>query len=316
MFWVNLPICLAAIVLAAVFVPESKAATARRFDPVGQVLGVVFMATLVFGLIEGPSMGWTDPRTLALFGVGALGLVGFLAWESRHTSPFIDIRFFRSVPFSTATVVGVMAFAAYGAFLFLMSIYLQDVRGYSAIHAGVLYLPIAVATLVCSPLSGRLVGRYGTRPSLVSAGVLLTAGSILLTLLTPTTAIWQVAVTFSVFGAGFGLVNAPITTSAVSGMPRERAGAASAVASTSRQLGISLGVAVSGTVAGAAIASTGSDFTAAIVPLWWMTAAFAVAIAVLGMVSTTRWAQHTTDRIQYLFTDETSGGSTRVPAQV
>lgn len=306
-FWINLPICAAAIVLAAIFVPESKASEVRRLDPVGQVLGILFMATLVSGLIEGPEMGWSDTRTLALFGVGVAGLIGFIAWELRHHTPFIDVRFFRSAPFSTATVVGIMAFAAYGAFLFLMSSYLQTVRGFSAIEAGTMYLSIAVATLVFSPLSGRLVGRHGTRPSLMTAGVLLVIGSVLLTLLSPTTPIWQVLATFFLFGMGFGLVNAPITTSAVSGMPRERAGAASAVASTSRQLGVSLGVAISGSVAGSAIAATGTTFTDAIRPLWWITAGFAVVISALGLISTTAWAGRTTDRIQYLFGDEAVG---------
>ncbi|GAA1908040.1 MFS transporter [Williamsia serinedens] len=317
-FWINLPICAAAIVLSAIYVPESKSATVRRLDPVGQVLGIVFMATIVSGLIEGPNMGWDDPRTVALFGVGVAGLVAFVAWELRHHSPFIDVRFFRSVPFSTATVVGIMAFASYGAFLFLMSSYLQNVRGLSAIHAGLMYLPIAVATLAFSPLSGRLVGRHGTRPSLMCAGVLLTVGSALLTLFTPTTPLWQVLATFFLFGMGFGLVNAPITTSAVSGMPRERAGAASAVASTSRQLGTSLGVAISGSVAGSAIAATGTTFTDAIAPLWWITAGFAVAILALGVVSTTAWAHRTTDRIAFLFGDEEEepDPAARVPVRV
>ncbi|MCP2193245.1 drug resistance transporter, EmrB/QacA subfamily [Williamsia deligens] len=317
-FWINLPICAAAIVLSAIYVPESKASTVRRLDPVGQVLGILFMATIVSGLIEGPNMGWSDPRTLALFAVGIAGLVGFIAWELRHHTPFIDVRFFRSVPFSTATVVGVMAFAAYGAFLFLMSSYLQNVRGYSAIHAGMLYLPIAVATLVFSPVSGRLVGRYGTRPSLLAAGPLLAAGSVLLTFLTPTTPVWQVIATFFVFGMGFAFVNAPITTSAVSGMPRERAGAASAVASTSRQLGVSLGVAISGSVAGSAIAASGVTFTDAIAPLWWITAVFAVVIAALGLISTTAWADRTTQRIAYLFGDEATvpAASAPVPERV
>lgn len=317
-FWINLPICAVAIVLSAIYVPESKSSTVRRLDPVGQVLGIVFMATIVSGLIEGPDMGWSDPRTLALFGVGFAGLVGFIAWELRHHSPFIDVRFFRSVPFSTATVVGIMAFAAYGAFLFLMSSYLQNVRDLSAIRAGLMYLPIAVATLLFSPLSGRLVGRYGTRPSLVTAGALLAAGSVLLTLLTPTTPLWQVLGTFFLFGCGFGLVNAPITTSAVSGMPRERAGAASAVASTSRQLGVSLGVAISGSVAGSAVAASGVTFTDAIAPLWWITAGFAVAILALGVVSTTAWAHRTTERIAFLFGDEASGSQpvARIPERV
>jgi MFS family permease len=152
----------------------------------------------------------------------------------------------------------------------------------------------------------------------VTAGALLAAGSVLLTLLTPTTPLWQVLGTFFLFGCGFGLVNAPITTSAVSGMPRERAGAASAVASTSRQLGVSLGVAISGSVAGSAVAASGVTFTDAIAPLWWITAGFAVAILALGVVSTTAWAHRTTERIAFLFGDEASGSQpvARIPERV
>lgn len=301
-FWINLPICAAAVVLAAIFVPESKSSTVRRLDPIGQALGIVFMAALVSGLIEGPNMGWGDPRSLAIFAVAIIGLVGFIRHERRHASPFIDLRFFRSVPFATATVIGILAFAAYGGFLFLMSNYLQNVRGYSAIHTGVIYLPIAVGTLIFSPISGRLVGKYGTRPSLIVSGLLLAVASILLTTFTPTTPVWQLIITFGLFGVGFGLVNAPITTSAVSGMPRDRAGAASAVASTSRQLGVSLGVAISGSIAGAAVTASDGSFTDAVQPLWWVTTGLALAITALGIMSTTAWAKNTVEKTAFLFT--------------
>src|SRR5690349_6328024 len=117
-FWINLPICAIAILLSAIFVPESKSATMRDVDPIGQALGVAFLFGVVFVLIEGPSFGWSDPRTL---GVGAVALIafgGFLRYEARRRDPFIDLRFFRSVPFASATLVAVCAFAAYGAFLF------------------------------------------------------------------------------------------------------------------------------------------------------------------------------------------------------
>ena len=103
--------------------------------------------------------------------VAALSLAGFLCYESRRHDPFIDLRFFRSIPFASATVIAVCAFAAFGAFLFMMSLYLQGYRGFSAMHTGLLYLPLAIGAVIFSPLSGRLVGRFGARPSLVAAGV-------------------------------------------------------------------------------------------------------------------------------------------------
>lgn len=302
-FWINLPICVLAVVLTAIFVPESKSATMRDLDPLGQVLGVAFLFAVVFVLIEGPGYGWTDPRTLAVALIALLALVAFLRYESRRTDPFIDLRFFRSVPFAAATLIAVCAFAAYGAFLFMMSLYLQTERAYSAMDTGLIYLPVAIGALIFSPLSGRLVGRYGSRPSLLVAGATITVATILLTRLTADTPVWQLLVMFGVFGIGFSMVNAPITTTAVSGMPLDRAGAASAVASTSRQVGVSIGVALCGSVAGAALAGTGVGFAAAARPLWFVCAALGLAIFALGVVSTTPWALRSAQRLAPLIGD-------------
>ncbi len=273
-FWINLPICLLALVLTTIFVPESKSATARGLDPIGQALAIVFLSALVFGLIE---------QISAIFLAAAIAFAAFVWHESRRTDPFIDLRFFRSVPFTSATVIAIFAYAALGAFLFTCSLYLQTVRGYSAVHTGLLYMAMAVAMLFFSPLSGRLVGRFGTRPSLISASIALTVAAVLFTRLDAYTPVWMLIVVFAVFGIGFGLINAPITTSAISGMPLDRAGAAAAVASTSRQVGVSIGVALCGALTGAG--------------LWWLIAACTASIAVLGIVSNTRWAERSRARV-------------------
>ncbi|RMI35587.1 MFS transporter [Nocardia stercoris] len=276
-FWINLPICALALLGTALFVPESKSATARGIDPVGQLLAMVFLLSLTFAMIE------QRPTVLV---VSAVAFAGFLRYESRHRDPFVDLRFFRSVPFAAATATAVMAFAGFGVFLFLCSLYLQEVRHYSAVHTGLLYLPMAAAVLVCSPLSGRLVGRFGTRPSLVVAGLCMAVAGVVLTTIGTDTPQWQLVIAFAVFGIGFGTVNAPITTAAVSGMPLDRAGAASAVASTSRQVGVSVGVALCGT----SVDPVGSD-------VWWIIAVLAVGVAVLGIVSSTGWAVRSRDRV-------------------
>ncbi|MCV7179403.1 MFS transporter [Mycolicibacterium sphagni] len=296
-FWINLPICAAAIILTAVFVPESKSATMRDIDPVGQLLAVLALFGVVFVLIEAPGLGWTNPRIVAIAVGAAIALVGFLRYESRRHDPFIDLRFFRSIPFSAATVTAVCAFAAWGAFLFMMSLYLQGERGYSAAHTGLIYLPIAIGALFFSPLSGRLVGRFGARPSLLISGVLITVASVMLTFLTATTPIWAVLCIFAVYGIGFGMVNAPITNAAVSGMPRDRAGAASAVTSTSRQVGVSIGVALCGSVAGSALAVVGVDFTSAARPLWWVSIGLGLVITLLAVVSTSARAAQSAQRL-------------------
>jgi EmrB/QacA subfamily drug resistance transporter len=310
-FWINLPICAAAIILTAIFVPETKSATMRNVDPIGQGLAVLFLFGVVYTLIEGPALGWTHPRVLTTAGVAVVAFAAFLRFESRRHDPFIDLRFFRSVPFASATVIAISAFATWGAFLFMMSLYLQAERGYSAMHTGLIYLPIAIGALVFSPLSGRLVGRYGARPSLLTAGVLLTTASFLLTFLTATTPVWALLVVFTVFGMGFSMVNAPITNAAVSGMPLDRAGAASAVTSTSRQIGVSIGVALCGSVIGTSLPSHGPDFMSAARPLWFMCVGLGVVIIVLGFVSTAPRALASAQRLAPLIE-----GRQKAPAHV
>jgi EmrB/QacA subfamily drug resistance transporter len=285
-FWINLPICAVAILLTAIFVPESKSATMRDVDPIGQALGMAFLFGVVFVLIEGPGMGWSSPATIVVAVIAAAAFVAFLRYESRRHDPFIDLRFFRSIPFASATMIAICAFASWGAFLFMMSLYLQSYRGFSALHTGLIYLPVAIGALIFSPLSGRLVGRFGSRPSLIISGTLITAAALMLTRLTATTPVWQLLVIFAVFGIGFSVMNAPVTNAAVSGMPTDRAGAASAIASTSRQVGVSLGVALCGSVAGVALAMTGADFATAARPLWFICAGFGVTIFALGLFST------------------------------
>ncbi len=262
-FWINLPIVAIALALTFVVVPESKASKARSFDPVGQLLAVVALATLVFALIE------KEPLLLVV--TVAAGAT-FIWHERRHASPFLDLRFFRSIPFSGATLTAVCAFAGFGAFLFTMSIYLQGERQLSSINTGLMFLPMALAVFVMSPLSGRLVGKYGARPSLVGGGVLMTLAAAFLTTLAPTTPLVSVALTFGLFGCGFGLLNAPITNAAVSGMPVDQAGAAAAVATTSRQVGITMGVALCGQVTGAG--------------LWWTITGLAATVLAIGIVTT------------------------------
>lgn len=295
-FWINLPICLAAIVLTAIFVPETRSATMRNIDPVGQLLAVVFLFGAVFTLIEGPALGWDNGRVIAAGAVAVLTFAAFLRYESRRTDPFIDLRFFRSVPFASATVIAICAFASWGALLFMMSLYLQGARGYSAVQTGLIYLPIAVGALVFSPLSGRLVGRYGARPSLLVSGVMIATASTVLALLPESAPVWALMTVFAVFGIGFSMVNAPITNAAVSGMPLDRAGAASAVTSTSRQIGVSIGVALCGSVAGAALAGTG-NFAVSARPLWLVCVALGVVIVVLGFVSTSPRAMDSARRL-------------------
>jgi EmrB/QacA subfamily drug resistance transporter len=296
-FWVNIPVGVAAIVLTALFVPESRAARARRVDPVGQVLIIALLASLTYAIIEGPGSGWASAKILACFGAAAVALACLVAYEPRREEPLLDLRFFRSAPFSGATVIAVCAFAALGAFLFLNTLYLQDVRGLSALEAGLYTLPMAMMTVLLAPLSGRIVAARGPRLPLIVAGIALTAGGIMLTRITRDTSVGYLIASYVVFGTGGGMVNAPITNTAVSGMPRSQAGVAAGVASTSRQVGATLGVAVGGSAVLSALhGSLRLGFVDASRVGWWIIAGCGAAILLIGLATSGRWARSTAER--------------------
>jgi EmrB/QacA subfamily drug resistance transporter len=296
-FWVNIPIGVAAIVLTALFVPESRAARARRPDPAGQVLIIVALASLTYAIIEGPHRGWLSPVILGLFTLTAAAITGLLVYEPRRDEPLLDLRFFRSAPFSGASLIAISALAALGGFLFLNTLYLQDVRGLSALHAGLYTLPLAVMTLLLAPLSGWIISRRGPRLPLLVAGVAMTAGGLLLTGLTPDTSVAWLMTAYVTFGIGSGMVNAPITNTAVSGMPVAQAGVAAAVASTSRQVGQSLGVAVVGSaVASALHGPLRVGLTQASHAGWWIITGCGVAVLLIGLLTSGRWALATAAR--------------------
>ena len=298
-FWINLPVGVAAIALAARFVPESKAAQARAFDPVGQAMVFLGVTTLTYAVIEGPRAGWRSGLILGLFATAATALAVLLVYEPRRRDPLVDLRFFRSVPFSSATVLAVCSFASFAGFLFLNVLYLQQTRGYSAFDAGLCTLPLAAAMMVCAPLSGRLVGRYGARPPLLIAGVGFLLSTLMLTQLSASTPLGLLLVAYGLFGVGLGMVNPAITNNAVAGMPLSQAGVAAAIASTGRQMGAALGVAIAGTVVSAS-RKGGANFAQATHPIWWAMTGCGMVVLLLGWVSTTGWARASTDQVKAL----------------
>ncbi|MER6103587.1 MFS transporter [Streptomyces sp. NPDC001832] len=303
-FWINLPVGLAALLLTWRYVPESRAPKPRRPDPVGQLLVIGLLGSLTYAIIEAPSAGWASPRILVFAGLAVCSLVGLLLYEPRRTEPLIDLRFFRSAPFSGATAIAVCAFAALSGFLFLNTLYLQNVRGLSALHAGLYMLPMAALTFVCAPLSGRLVASRGPRLSLLVAGVAMTACGLLFAAFDAETDDALLFTGYVLFGLGFGMVNAPITNTAVSGMPRSQAGVAAAVASTSRQIGGTLGVAVIGAVLAAGVAGTGAPrgaeyataFVDASKPAWWILTGCGLCVLLVGALTSGPWALETARR--------------------
>jgi EmrB/QacA subfamily drug resistance transporter len=313
-FWVNVPIVVAAIVCAARFVPESRAARARRFDPVGQVLMIGVLGGLVAAIIESGRLGWTSPVILGLLAVAALSGLGILRYEPRRADPLLELRLFRSVPFSAAIVMALQALCGFSAFLFVTTQYLQDVRGRSALATGLCLLPVGVLVLVLSPRTGRLVGTRGPRLPLVVAGTALALGGAVSLGIGPATPLPAVIASYLLFGIFLGTVNPPITNTAVSGMPRSMAGVATALASAGRQTGTTLGVAIAGTVVGSALARGGTAFTSAEHGVWWMVLGLGAGLGALGLLSTGRWARTTAGRAAALF-EAVDRGADPGPAQ-
>lgn len=293
-FWANIPVGLAAISLTALLVPDSRADTGRRADLVGQVLVIAMLGSLAYAIIQGPVYGWLSPRIVSFFGVPVAMLVILRRYEPRRPEPLIDFRLFRSVPFSASAATAVCATATSAGFLFLTTLYLQDVRGFSPLNAGLTLLPMPVMMAVTSPVAGRMLARGGARAPLVIAGAALTLSTAALSRLSYDSGPLFLVITYGLLGVGAGMVNSPITNGIMSGVPKSRAGVASGMNSSARQLGQSLGVAIVGSVVASSPHGTmTAGFLSAAHAAWWIMAGCGYAVLVLGVISTTSWARAT-----------------------
>lgn len=295
-FWVNVPVGLAALGMVRRYVPESRAPKARRFDPAGQVLVGLSLASLTYGIIEGPSAGWGSALIVACFAVTAISTGALIVVERRKIEPLIELRFFRSPTFSAANAIATTSFIAMSGFLFVNILYLQEVRGDSPLMAGLAVLPATALIAVTAPLAGGAVARRGPRFPLAFGALCFTGGFAVLLVLKPSTPFAILAGAYVLLGVGFGVINPPITNTAMTGMPSSQAGVASAIASVSRQVGNVLGVAIMGAmVTGSAGQSgllgprAGAAFTAATHIPWELAIGCGVACAITALVFTGPW---------------------------
>ncbi|GAB7183879.1 DHA2 family efflux MFS transporter permease subunit [Kitasatospora sp. Ki12] len=247
-FLVNLPV-VALVLAASVRVPETRGGTARPLDPAGLALGAVAVFGVTELLIHGAHQGFGGVTTVVCAVLALGGGAAFVAVERRRAHPVLPLALLRRPTFTAATVSAVLVFAILAGFLFVSSVYWQQQRHLSALGTGLALLPATLAIAVVSPLSGRLIPVVGARRLLVGSGLLLALGAGLLALAAGGDAYPPYAAGYLALGLGFGLVNPPITNTAVTGLPAQQAGVASALATTSRQLGNTLGVAVLASVA-------------------------------------------------------------------
>lgn len=249
-FWINLPIVAVAAGLTAFGLPAKPGDVTRRLDLGGQMWIAIALISVTLGFITTSEASWTDARVLCLFIVCAVALGGFVVTEERVRHPLLSPDLFRSRPFSGAAVIATSGFIVYTGFLFINTLYLQDVRGYSALVAGLIVVPTTLGNLFVTRMSGRLTAARGPRLPVMLACTNMCLGSAALSLLvTHNSPVWGLIAAYMFVGSGAGMLNTPLTSAAMSGLPRERAGVAGAVTSTFRQVGNSIGVALLGSLA-------------------------------------------------------------------
>ena len=247
-FLVNAPIVLIGIIAAVWIVPNSKDANIPRPDPVGSLLSIAALGTILWAIIEAPSKGWTSFEILSGFFIGILVLGCFLFWESKISHPMLRLHFFENPRFSMAASSIAIAFFVLGGGSFLLTQYLQFVRGYTPLKAGILFLPLAVTLFVMSPLSAQVAHKFGTKITVAFGltAVALSAWSI--SRFSTTSSLLQIELTLAFVGVGLAFTMPPSAESVMGSLPRSQAGVGSATNGTLIQVGGALGVAILGSL--------------------------------------------------------------------
>jgi EmrB/QacA subfamily drug resistance transporter len=242
-FWLNVPVGVVAVILAAVVLPESRGG-ARRLDPLGLVLSAAGMLLLIWGVVDGPDRGWTSARVLTMLISGAALIAAFIAWQRRSSAPMLPLSLFRSRGFSLVNIV-TLTFSA-GAFgsVFLLAQFFQVVQGLSPLESGVRTLPWTMAPMIVAPLAGVFGDRIGARNLIVAGQLFLAAGIGWVALTTAADVTYgRLVLGFVLAGIGMGLTFAPISTMSLASVGEQQRGVASGANNTIRELGVAAGVA-------------------------------------------------------------------------
>ena len=265
-FLVNVATAAAVLVAVTIFSPRSKDSESTPLDPFGAALSIVGLAALLYGIIEGPVKGWSSPEVVAAFVVAAVALVGFVLWELRQEHPMLPMSYFRDRGFQIGTGVITFSFLIMFGFFFLMTQFLQFVRGYSPLDAGVATLPLAFALVIVSPRSAVLGERIGPANVMTGGFVFLVAGLGLMSTVDASTPYLVIAIVLILLGIGMGIAVAPGTGSIMATVPLNKAGVGSAVNDTTREVGGALGIAMLGSIANASYRNEIDDSMLAALP--------------------------------------------------
>ncbi|MEU6367231.1 MFS transporter [Streptomyces sp. NPDC046931] len=248
-FLINVPIVILALALMIWLVPDSRDPRPGRVDPVGVVLSVVGLVLLVYGIIKGGQLAdFTDTKVLATIAAGLAVLALFVVFEKRSDHPSIDVTYFKNKVFSAAIAAIALVFFALMGVTFFSVFYTQSVRGYSPLQTGLLMLPLAAAQMIFAPRARLLVDRFGNRATTTAGMIVIAAMLAAFAALKADTPIWILEVVFFLMGTGMAHIMTPTSVVIMQALPREKAGSASALSNTFRQVGGALGIAVLGSV--------------------------------------------------------------------
>ena len=259
-FFINVPVGILAIVVARFVIKESRDTSAeQRLDLPGLLTSAIGLFALIYALIEANTYGWTSARILGFFALAVIGLVAFVVLELRQRVPMLDLSLFRNPIFAGANAIMLLvALAMFGVF-FYVSLYVQNVLGYSPTQAGATFLPMTLCIVFLAPIAGRFTDRYGPR-WLIAAGMTLVAGSLVIfAQLDLNSTFWNIFPGLLIGGAGMAMAMAPTTATAMHAVPVDKAGVGSAVLNSMRQVGGSLGIALMGAIVASYVHSPATD---------------------------------------------------------
>jgi EmrB/QacA subfamily drug resistance transporter len=249
-FFVNVPVGMAAFLIAPFLLAESRDARVSRFDVPGAVLVTGGLSSLVYAITQAGQQGWLAGETLAFFGAALVMLAAFVAWEVRHPEPLMRLGIFQIRTVSGANVAGFIMGTALFAMFLMLTLYMQQVLGYSAMKTGVAYLAVAGTAILWSAVAAQLVTRIGVKPVLVAGMATLTAGLVYFTQVSVGGSyVGDLLPGFLLIGFGIGFAFVPISIAALAGVQPAEAGLASGLINTSQQIGGALGIAALSTIA-------------------------------------------------------------------
>ncbi|MBT5735931.1 MAG: MFS transporter [Euryarchaeota archaeon] len=247
-FLINVPIIIFALIAGAILVPKSRDESQMPLDWTGALLSVMALGSLLYGIIEGPSLGWDDPMVVGAFVISVTSGSLFVYWQRKAEFPLLPLEFFREKKFTLGLLAIALAMFVMFSFMFMQMLHFQLIRGHSPLSAAIRFFPLPLGLMPAAANSDKLVSKFG-RANVVSSGLcLVSVGLLLFTLVEIETSYYQIALTFALLGLGMGLTMAPSTTAVMDSIPEQKAGVGSATNDASREIGGALGIAIGGSV--------------------------------------------------------------------